>query len=149
MSKDNREILFRGKPKKKHDQLMFGGFVYGDYITGLNGLLYIRHFVKHNGGKSTSAVQTEVIPETVGQYTGLKDKRDSKIYEGDILQSISSKNTPIQHSVLWLDRQAGYVAQFIPFNEINPNCTLIQSWVKDYGKRVVGNIHDNPKQLTN
>lgn len=118
-----REIKFRGK------RLDNGEWVYGDLFR-MNGFPYI--YPGHY----------EVIPDTVGQFTGLLDKNGKEIYEGDIVANDFGNTNIVNMTVEWCTD--GYWA----LHEIDGDDTM--HFVADYLKEIeiIGNIHDNPELLT-
>lgn len=125
-----REILFRGK---RMDD--------GEWMCG-------NLTVWSDGGASIDKEPTEasplyaVIPETVGQYTGLTDKKDVKMFEGDIVSGLFLHSRPVNGVVAFRDGSFGLlwsrsgVETFWAFTSI---CNV------EY--EIIGNIHDNPELL--
>lgn len=127
-----REIKFRGKDPK-------GGWVKGYYLQDLTQ------------GKMRSYIFNcpcywEVIPETVGQFTGLLDKNGKEIYEGDIIFSQKCDCRAILHKVEYNVDNAMFVAKQIQGWDFD-FCQIRKDWIEKYGKEVIGNIHDNPELL--
>ena len=119
-----REILFMGK---KFDN---GEWVMGDLSQHKSGKKFIKN------GSATHSY--EVIPETVGQYTGLTDRNGKKIFEGDIIKADNwlHKNMKV-YTVVFED--CGFYAKHRHGD----------SWNFDHLENieVIGNIHDNPELL--
>lgn len=130
----NREINFRGK------RVDNGEWVYGNLITSSNGYHFIdtnnelyedeTYMFRDNTDMIRVAV-SKVIPETVGQYTGLKDyDQTNKIWEHDIVSN-GIRN---------------YVVKFLNgcFWMVNGNGLAVNRLIERVDEiKVLGNVHDN------
>ena len=79
-----------------------------------------------------------VNPETIGQYTGLKDKNCTRIFESDVVAC--NQNGSYGISTIIYDNGAFYV---MPLNGNILECTLWDYWYNDWDIEVIGNIFDN------
>lgn len=92
----------------------------GHYISNSMGLPFAYH----------------VRPETVGQYTGLKDKNGKEIYEGDVLYDPKLiKCSEAYSEVIW-DLEMGR------FDAYGRNL-----WVRCSKTEVIGNVWEHPHLL--
>ncbi|EAC3828272.1 hypothetical protein Y528_05620 [Listeria monocytogenes] len=91
----------------------------------------------------------KVRPETVSQFTGLKDKNGKKIFEGDIVKVTGDEDCEFTSIVEYfgegdypafdMTAPEDYYFESNKFSEI-----LISS---SYELEVIGNIHENPELL--
>lgn len=134
-----REILFRGKRTDNGEWieglLLKGTFYYDDReiltIVPVDNVFYPRCEISS---------YEEVIPETVGQWTGLLDKNGKKIFEGDILDTPRWIVSYCADTNAGLGMNAGWYIQRDNFT----------SWLELENSEwhvVLGNIHDNPELL--
>ena len=130
-----REIKFRGS-EKESNKWVFGyarhwKCCYGDewHIQGENDNVHI------------------VIPETVGQFTGLKDHKGREIYEGDIVEILPQfsakqglkRKFHLFAVVRWDERLARFVVISKEILDSIPDSECVS---------VIGNVHDTPELLT-
>ena len=123
-----REILFRGKTKD-------GRWVYGDLWNRpyAQNTICIVSFTKDTGIPG----EAEVIPETVGQYTGLTDKNGVKIFEGDVLKDSLGWVCLVK----WDDSNG----RFLGYHKKPRGDTYVCYVGREPAQEIIGNIHDNPE----
>ena len=133
-----REVIFRGKRT--------------DNGKWVKGYLYITHIGSHEIGSYDAEINIErltfdVIPETVGQYTGLTDKNGKRIFEGDIVRygtnTNRADNEEIYEVVFETRGGSGYFGIRISEIETWQFCLEVPAKLME----VIGNIHDNPELL--
>lgn len=126
-----REIIFRGK------MLDVGAWVMGDYTLpnadNPDRQNYKKTYIKIRGCCNLN--KYEVDPETVGQYTGLKDKNGKMIFEGDI----------IHYDTLGPYSGPEYYIHHVGPVIFSDQCFLPLSYCVLDTLEVVGNIYDNPE----
>ena len=127
-----RIIQFRGKSKKT------GEWLYGFYLQN-RGVDFICPD-EFADGKSWE--DYEVTPDTIGQFTGLYDKYDEGIYEGDIIKSRGEGDKIIYHYIKWQESPAAFVARLFGIPKRWDGRSLTQSWLSEFEKEVCGNIYD-------
>ena len=127
-----RDILFRGKILGLTD------WSYGYYAkSGEN------HFILLDTDNEDN--YSIVDPETVGQYTGLKDKNGKRIFEGDIVQWEDENFNNYTSVVEWCGEKWNYPAFDLAKHDYE--CNGLQYVHEDCIIEVIGNIHDNPELL--
>ena len=145
----NERFLSRGK-RKDNGEWVTGYYVFQRKRSGVFGqkiseLDFDRHLIIDLRGNSH-----EVIPETVGQYTGLKDKNGKPIFEGDIVESRASENQEDwKRWVVQFTDGSFCFEREIPRKrkyKYEQNLLCVDE-IELYGLTVIGNIHDNPELL--
>ena len=124
-----REILFRGKRKDKGKWVE--GY-YGEYYNGKENVSCISIPKETISG----SLRYDVIPETVGQYTGLTDENGVKVFEGDILHAAQG-----DFVVRWSES----ICSFVAGEKERMRPCMNSGTVKCY--EVIGNIYDNPELI--
>lgn len=118
-----RDIIFRGKSNK------------GEWHIGLLAHVGNAWYISNKAGVATAF---EIVPQTFGQYTGLKDRKGTDIFEGDIVNIIRAEENG---KVEWRENDAAF--------EVVGDCLEASFLENLYGRdvEVIGNIYDNPELL--
>jgi len=142
-----REIKFRGL-RIGSSEWVYGSLVNNLWVYSENGLY--PHEKVHEiitdqfscddyDDMQANQQNVTVIPQSVGQYTGLKDLNGKEIFQGDILQTTTDKAM----AVSWSNKYASFV--------LNREGWAFSHW---FGEScdpdqcvVIGNIHQNPELL--
>lgn len=142
----SREIIFRGNRLDNNEWL------YGDLMHDNQGGCYIYPLDAEN-----LYVENKVDPDTVGQFTGMKDKHGKKVFEGDVVRRMDSAFGHVDTGVVKYDCHLGafileyesygrtYQSTFKKgFSDNDGKCTIEGT----YFYEVIGNVHENPDLLT-
>lgn len=147
----SREILFRGKPKDNssyEQEWVYGVPVpveYNTYPTGRIDLVKSVNYNKLDGFiPSWEVCNCEIKPETLGEYTGLKDRNGNRIFEGDIVRIAKNGTRNLKtYSIDFVHEIGMYVIHSHKDMEDDRDFTT----TSDYELEVVGNVHDNPELM--
>lgn len=131
MQQMNNRYIFRGK-RKDNGEWIYGGIYYQKKDDVKDEAIYII-----GGSLNDVGCAYEVIPETVGQCTNLKDKNGKLIFEGDIVKDTQSG---ICYFIKWFSECACY-SLANKDGEMNFGCDELEMFLDDL--EVIGNIHDN------
>ena len=132
-----REILFRGK-RKDNGEWVEGYYIKAKWYLDEKEMHIIFPLDVAIFPHAEVSEYEEIIPETVGQYTGLTDKNGKKIFEGDILSYIEEIETRSKGK----ETLKGIYEVKFDYCGFSPLDCLACNHLE-----IIGNIHDNPELL--
>ena len=138
-----REIIFRGKDSI-HKDWVYGSLIKREYLETDGNSENLGKFVsyyciitKYENDWTSREREVWVDENTIGQYTGRKDKNGTKIFEGDIVKkNVNGKE--LKGLVEYKDCAFGVRTN-------NDGSGLFLCFFNEC--EVIGNIHDNPELL--
>jgi len=131
--------LFRGELSRSG--ILTGKWVYGVLLDS-DGKVY--HYIGNLG-----QIDGRVGERTVGQFTGLFDKQERKVFHGDIIEL--NTGTSVQHfSISIPDDILKIEAENLGLPKDYGKMTIDRDWWKEFKDdiTVIGNIWDNADMLT-
>ena len=103
-----------------------------------------------------TTITYHVDPDTVGEFTGIRDRHGKKIFEGDIVRRRDSAFGYVDTGVVKCDCRLGaFVLEYENYGRTY-QCTFKKGFSDNDGKytiegtysyEVIGNINDNPELL--
>ncbi len=137
-----REIKFRGLTDEKN-------WVYGFLHQRVVSADEVVFCIQEKPG-----TDTEIIPESIGEFTGLKDKNGKKIYEGDLCKELYEDGIETGEilQILWSPYYK-FDAKVIKGGTLSEGLSFpLWHWDKrkENGYRqleIIGNIYENPEIL--
>lgn len=141
-----RELKFRGKDLKT------GEWAYGDLHT----LCDHPHIHTEVTSYPFAGKRSFVNPDTIGQFTGMRDDSGTEIWEGDIVRMTDRPYNLVDIGKVIYNAQLGhYSLEVVKGNETRRYAFIKSEIVNDGNARVpvtylyevIGNIFDNPELL--
>lgn len=147
-----REILFRGQTRRYGEKVRMGdgakvpsNWVYGGVLQGIGA-----HSIIYGGGNendpSEGLNKRVVYTDTLGQFTGLTDRNNKRIFEGDLVKEqdvVHNGEIQIHGHIFSVVMRKGCWC-VIPIYDTE-EWDFLNSYLPFL--EVIGNIHDNPELL--
>ena len=121
-----RIIKFRGK-RVDNGEWVYGGIAHLRDVPAI-----ITNYRENDIGADID--ESYIIPETIGQYTGLCDVNGKEIYEGDIVKDVLG----CLGEIIYKDKHTAFIVKGWEDG---------YKWWYDNKIEVIGNIYDNPELL--
>lgn len=139
------EIEFRAKDRE-------GKWIFGFYSP----VIWYPTFEQTPSIKTFKGADTQIDVNTLGIYTGLKDKNDKKVFEGDIIRMhwFFTNYDPFTYGAFEDEREVIGVVKYelidgFHVETVDDHSRCYLQWVEEPTEEleVLGNIYDNPQLL--